>query len=174
MPNALMKNSDVIKNVVTYIFNTMEERGISNRELSRMCDENDMPVSDGAIGSMLKKPSSTTISTLLKVCDTLQLNLSSIFHAKKSTLTEYLEHPDLDPVFRRNLENYLNIATEYYAIPKSVVNNELEPSVYSRSIAELCELSALEKAYHIHHIDDRELGSILRYGAYEQKLKNNP
>lgn len=350
-----MKNSDVIKNVVTYIFNTMEERGISNRELSRMCDENDMPVSDGAIGSMLKKPSSTTISTLLKVCDTLQLNLSSIFHAmeiaktsdnqiqgklisnienpayngytgkyhvfflptsadpedheekplicgtlefgdiysckecsavldldsgdltrdgdpfkkhytgrliystnsimfcnlvcnnlgdywflvfdhgnlnntelacvigcaatsssgkprypvihrfclcnkqkypeisdatkqriqgllrlqnknifiKKSTLTEYLERPDLDPVFRRNLENYLNIATEYYAIPKSVVNNELEPSVYSRSIAELCELSALEKAYHIHHSDDRELGSILRYGAYEQKLKNN-
>lgn len=344
-----MKNSEVIRIVVSYIQNAMEKQKISNRELSRRCEANGEPVSDRAIGSMLKTPSSTSMSTFLKVCDALQLNISTIFYAmeiakttgnskqgrlihnienpayngytgeyhvfflptsadpedhsekslisgtltfgdiysckecsavlvldsgdltadgkpfkkhytgrliystnsimfcnltcnelgdmwflvfdhgnlnnadlacvigcaatassgkpryptvhrfclcnkqkypeinevtkdrikgilrlqnknifiKKDCVKEYLDRTDIDPIFRRNLKNYLNIATEYYAIPKSVLDTELEPSVYSRSIAELCELSALEKAYHIHHSDDRELGSILKYGAKE-------
>lgn len=37
---------------------------------------------------------------------------------KKETLKELLLHDNFDPDFRRNLENYLNIATEYYALPK--------------------------------------------------------
>lgn len=33
-------------------------------------------------------------------------------------ICKLLLHNNLDPDFRRNLENYLNIATEYYALPK--------------------------------------------------------
>lgn len=76
-----MKNAEVIRIVVSYIKNAMNAQKISNRELSRRCKENGESVSDKAIGLMFKNPSSTSISTLLKVCDALQLNLESIFHA---------------------------------------------------------------------------------------------
>lgn len=53
-------------------------------------------------------------------------------------------------------------------IPKNVLDIDLKPDVYCKGIAELCELSELEKAYHIRHSDGRELGSILKYGTSDQ------
>ena len=345
-----MKNTDIIQNVVSYISAIMKEQDISQKKLSEMCEKNGDSLTDRSISNMLKRPSSITISTLLKVCDALDLNLSSIFHAmeiaktedehkqgklvsninnpayngytgqyyvfflptsanpedhsekplmcgtltfgdiyscnecaaileldsgdttrdgkpfkkhyhgrlifstngfmfcnlvcnqlgdmwflvfdhghlnntelacvvgcaatvssgkpryptihrfclcnkaqypeisdatkerikgllrlqnknifiKKECVTNYLQQDNLDPIFRRNLENHLNIASEYYAIPKNVLDTDLPLSTYCKCISELCELSALEKAYHIHHSDDRELGSILKFGVSEQ------
>lgn len=82
-----MKNSDVIQNVVSYIQNTMEQRNISYRKLSELCEERGETLTAKTIGNMIKRPSSTTISTLLKVCDSLDLNLSSIFHAMEIAKT---------------------------------------------------------------------------------------
>lgn len=345
-----MKNSDVMRHVVSYIANVKKERKLSHSALAKLCQENGDHMTDKTISNMIRRPSSTTVSTLLKVCDALDLNLSSIFHAmeiaktsdndeqgklvsnidhpaykgytgeyhvfflptsgdpadhqdkslicgtltfgdtyscnectaildldsgdlthdgkpfkkhyigrliystnsimfcnlicsqfgdmwflvfdhgnlnntdlacvlgcaatsssgkqrypvvhrfclcnkqkypeinsstrkqiqgllrlqnknifiKKEVLDKYLQREDLDPIFRRNLENYLNIASDYYAIPKNVLDIDLKPDVYCKGIAELCELSELEKAYHIRHSDGRELGSILKYGASDQ------
>ena len=44
---------------------------------------------------------------------------------KKETLKELLLHDNFDPDFRRNLENYLNIATEYYALPKNTLKEDI-------------------------------------------------
>ena len=62
-----------------------------------------------------------------------------------------------------NIKNYLNIAKEYYAIPKDVIRTELDLSAYFDDLAKLCEKSILEKTYHVKHGDDRELSCILRH-----------
>lgn len=92
----------------------------------------------------------------------LRIQNGRIFITKEN-VDAFLQRDDLDPTFRLNLENHLNIAREYYALPKGVLKNDVELSVFSKTIAELCELSALEKTYHIRHSDDRELTSILKH-----------
>ena len=339
-----MKNQEIIQAVVSYIHTTMRQKELSSRDLSKMCVEQGISLSSRTIDNMFKTPSSTTISTLLKICDVLNLNLNAIFHSieiakatntatpyrliydirnsaykgytgtyhvfflptsaypedhdnqtlvhgtlklgdfhsvhectavldidsgdftadgapfskhyegtlvystnglmfcqlvcneygdvgflvfdhgnlnnkdlacvvgfaatsssgrirhpaihrfclcnaqqyptldsntktliqgllrlqndrifvKKETLINFLNQPDLDPTFRMNLENHLNIAKEYYAIPKDVIKNDVSLTTFSETIAKLCDVSALEKTYHIRHSDDRELSCILK------------
>lgn len=83
-----MKNSDIIQNVVSYISTIMKKRDISQKKLSEMCEKNGDFLTDRSISNMIKRPSSITISTLLKVCDPLDLNLSSIFHSMEIAKTE--------------------------------------------------------------------------------------
>ena len=339
-----MKNQDIIQDIVSYIYTTMRQKGLTSRGLSTICKEQGVSLSSRTIDNMFKTPSSTTISTLLKICDGLNLNLNAIFHSieiaktsnnitqhrliynidnpayngytgtyhvfflptsaypedhsdqtlvhgilklgdfhsvhectalldidsgdftsngtpfskhyegtlvystnglmfcqlvsnqygdvwflvfdhgnlnnkelacvigcaatsssgrirhpaihrfclcnmqhyptidsntqiliqgllrlqnsrifiEKETLSEFLKQENLDPTFRRNLENYLNIAKEYYSIPKDVIKSDVELTTFSDAIAKLCEKSALEKTYHVRHSDDRELSCILR------------
>lgn len=339
-----MKNKEIIQNIIDIIRNNMHERHLTHEQVADLCHQNGESITAKTVGNMLNKPSSTTISTLLKVCDALELNLTSIFHwleiskttddtkkgrliynidnpayngyigeyhvfflptssdsddhvgkplihgtlklgdeysfkecnaildidsgdltaegepftkhyegtlvyssnsmmfcklvcnrygdmwflvfdhgnlnnkdlacvigcaatassgrirhpaihrfclcnkqqypeinestkqllrgilriqndkvfITKENVQKFLERDDLDPTFRMNLENYLNIAKEYYSLPKGVLKNDVDISVFSRTIAELCEISILEKTYHIRHSDDRELSSILK------------
>ena len=77
-----MNNTDIIKSIVSYIKNIMKQRHLTSRSLSKLCGKNkDGAVSPRTIDNMLKKPSSTTISTLLKICDGLELNLSAVLHS---------------------------------------------------------------------------------------------
>lgn len=86
-------------------------------------------------------------------------------YVKKENVQAFLAREDLDPTFRKNLENYLNIADEYLELPKSVLKNKVPPSVFATTIAELCEVSGHEKAYYIFPSDDDELTSILKYNS---------
>lgn len=81
---------------------------------------------------------------------------------KKKTLNELLLHNNFDPYFRRNLENYLNIATEYYALPKNTLKEDIPLSTSVKELAKLCNESNLEKTFHILNEDDRELSCILK------------
>lgn len=82
-------------------------------------------------------------------------------YVKKEKVQTFLSRTDLDPIFRQNLENYLRIAEEYWKLPKSVLKNRVQPSVFANTIAELCEVSGQEKTYYILPNDDDELTSIL-------------
>ena len=82
-----MKNSDVMRHVVSYIANVKKERKLSHSALAKLCQENGDHMTDKTISNMIRRPSSTTVSTLLKVCDALDLNLSSIFHAMEIAKT---------------------------------------------------------------------------------------
>lgn len=339
-----MKNQEIIQNIVSYIGDNMRQKKITSRKLAELCQKEGVSLSARTIDNMFKVPSSTTISTLLKVCDGLDLNLNAIFHSieiaktsndasqhrliydinnpaykgytgtyhiyflptsaypedhdeqtlvhgilqlgdfhsihectaildvdsgdfttdgspfskhyegtlvhstnglmfcqlicsqygdiwflvfdhgnlnnkelacvigcaatsssgrirhpaihrfclcntqhyptidddtqaliqgllrlqndrifiEKGKLTSYLKQENINPTFRMNLENYLNIAKEYYALPKDVIKNDVNLTVSSEAIAKLCEESALEKTYHVRHSDDRELSCILR------------
>lgn len=340
-----MKNQEIIQDIVSYIYDAMRKKGLTSRGLAKICEEQGASLSSRTIDNMFKTPSSTTISTLLKICDGLELNLNAIFHSieiaktsnnatqqrliynidnpayngytgtyhvfflptsaypedhsnqtlvhgtlklgdfystrectaildidsgdfkadgtpfskhyegtlvystnslmfcqlvcnqygdmwflvfdhgnlnnkelacvigcaatsssgrirhpaihrfcfcnmqqyptidkdtqlliqgllriqndrifvEKETLSKFLEQEDLNSTFRMNVQNYLNIAKEYYALPKDVIRTELELSAYSDDLAKLCEKSVLEKTYHVKHSDDRELSCILRH-----------
>lgn len=82
-----MTNSEIIMNVVQYIESIISKKGISHRGLSNLCHSKGEPVSQNTISRMFKTPSSTTISTLLKVCDALDLNLSAIFRSIEAAKT---------------------------------------------------------------------------------------
>lgn len=348
-----MKNQEIIQNIVSYVHDTMHKRNLTSRKIASLCQEQGISLSARTIDNMFKTPSSTTISTLLKVCDVLNLNLNAIFHSieiaktsndssqhrliynidhpaykgytgtyhvyflptsaypedhdqqtlvhgtlqlgdfhsihectaildvdsgdftsdgfpfskhyegtlvystnglmfcqlvcnqfgdiwflvfdhgnlnnkelacvigcaatsssgrvrhpaihrfclcntqhyptidqdtlsliqgllrlqnsrifiEKDKLLDYLKQENINPTFRMNLENYLNIAKEYYALPKGVIKNDVSLTDSSEAIAKLCEESALEKTYHIRHSDDRELSSILRHSLCP---KHNP
>lgn len=81
---------------------------------------------------------------------------------KKAHIDEFLNRTDIDPAFKVNLQNHLNIAKDYYSIDKSALTTDLDFSVYTESIAKLCNVSELERTYHIRHNDDRMLSSILK------------
>ena len=51
---------------------------------------------------------------------------------------------------------------DHYSIDKSALTTDLDFSVYAESIAKLCNVSELERTYHIRHNDDRMLSSILK------------
>ena len=101
-------------------------------------------------------------NTQLLIQGLLRIQNDRIF-VEKETLSKFLEQEDLNSTFRMNVQNYLNIAKEYYALPKDVIRTELELSAYSDDLAKLCEKSVLEKTYHVKHSDDRELSCILRH-----------
>lgn len=63
---------------------------------------------------------------------------------------------------RTNLENYLNIAQVYYALPKGTLKEDIPLSISIKELAKLSNVSSLEKTYHILHEDDRELSCILK------------
>lgn len=54
---------------------------MTSRGLAKICEEQGASLSSRTIDNMFKTPSSTTISTLLKICDGLELNLNAIFHS---------------------------------------------------------------------------------------------
>jgi DNA-binding Xre family transcriptional regulator len=81
---------------------------------------------------------------------------------KKETVDTLLKQEDFDPAFRTNLENYLNIAQVYYALPKGTLKEDIPLSISIKELAKLSNVSSLEKTYHILHEDDRELSCILK------------
>ena len=63
-------------------------------------------------------------------------------------------------------DDFLNCFKAYIdtvpSIDKSALTTDLDFSVYAESIAKLCNVSELERTYHIRHNDDRMLSSILK------------
>lgn len=82
-----MKNADIIKNVSDYIETVAKARNLTHRDIAELCSKKGLNVAQTTISKMFSKPSSTTISTLLKICDGLELNLNTIFHAMENMKT---------------------------------------------------------------------------------------
>ena len=82
-----MKNADIIKKITDYIQSVATERGLTHRDIANLCSQKGANVAQTTITKMFNKPSSMTISTLLKVCDGLDLNLNAIFHSLENMKT---------------------------------------------------------------------------------------
>lgn len=76
-----MNNQEILRKIVNYIENVMKEKSLTSRDLADICVKKTGKMSPRTIDNMFKTPSSTTLSTLLKVCDGLDLNLNAVFHS---------------------------------------------------------------------------------------------
>ena len=76
-----MNNQEILRKIVNYIENVMKEKSLTSRDLADICVKKTGKMSPRTIDNMFKTPSSTTLSTLLKVCEGLDLNLNAVFHS---------------------------------------------------------------------------------------------
>ncbi len=87
-----MNNSNIINSIIEMIQKETERRNISQEALANLCSEKaiksgEKGVSQSTISNMFRKPSSVTVSTLLKVCNGLDLSLFAIFRALNNSLS---------------------------------------------------------------------------------------
>lgn len=93
-----MNNQEILRKIVNYIENVMKEKSLTSRDLADICVKKTGKMSPRTIDNMFKTPSSTTLSTLLKVCDGLDLSVLS----SSSVLTNsssYNFSPGLNPKY---------------------------------------------------------------------------
>lgn len=62
-----MTNAEIIQNVINYIKEYAEKKDIRQRGIRELCHAKGINIAQKTIDNMYKRPSSTTISTLLKV-----------------------------------------------------------------------------------------------------------
>lgn len=83
-----MNNQEILQKIVAYIEAIMVDKSMTSRDLAEICAKRSGKMSPRTIDKMFKTPSSTTLSTLLKVCDGLDLNLNAVFHSIEIAKTQ--------------------------------------------------------------------------------------
>ena len=76
-----MNNQEILRKIVNYIENVMKEKSLTSRDLADICVKKTGKMSPRTIDNMFKTPSSTTLSTLLKVCDGLDAYSAKTEHS---------------------------------------------------------------------------------------------
>lgn len=79
-----MNNQEILQKIVAYIEAIMVDKSMTSRDLAEICAKRSGKMSPRTIDKMFKTPSSTTLSTLLKVCDGLDFNKMLYFIPSKS------------------------------------------------------------------------------------------
>lgn len=62
-----MNNQEILQKIVAYIEAIMVDKSMTSRDLAEICAKRSGKMSPRTIDKMFKTPSSTTLSTLLKV-----------------------------------------------------------------------------------------------------------
>lgn len=107
-----MNNQEYVKKIVSYIRTYMEKNNITQKKLESLCREKNIAVSQGTISNIFSKPSSARLSTLINICDGLDISLSSLMKSielsKKSPdpSTNLMIYDTSDPSYRGYLKKY--------------------------------------------------------------------
>ena len=108
-----MNNQEYVRAIISYIKNYMDVNKITQPKLVALCKEKNADVSQGTISNVFnKKPSAIRLSTLINICDGLNINLSSLM--KNIELAQKLPDPSdnlmiydsSDPSYRGYLKKY--------------------------------------------------------------------
>lgn len=84
-----MENTQIVYSIINHIKEYISVQNISQEKVCEKCLSKGHKIAQGSISNMFQKPTSTTLSTLLKVCDGLDLNLLDIFnHVYRSQNSE--------------------------------------------------------------------------------------
>lgn len=110
-----MTNTETIYAVIDYIKSVMDKRGITQAKLSEICELKKIRLPQSTISTALQTPLSTRISTLLKMCDGLDLNLEDIIH------TIDISQPVLDQtpnnlIYQASSSEYLGYKGTYHIL----------------------------------------------------------
>lgn len=108
-----MDNKKILSEIISSIRQEMAQRNLVQEDLEKLCREKGSPVSQSTISNVFLKPSSAKVSTLLKICDGLDLSLFAIFRSinnkiqdeENSNLIYNMDHPAFDG-YRSNMYIY--------------------------------------------------------------------
>ena len=75
-----MNNQEILQKIVAYIEAIMVDKSMTSRDLAEICAKKSGKMSPRTIDKMFKTPSSTTLSTLLKVWFGFKLKCGISFH----------------------------------------------------------------------------------------------
>ena len=88
-----MTNKEILQAIIDKIKQEMKRQNLSQEDLANLCtkkikekDPHAKGISQSSISNILKKPSSATLSNLLKICDGLDLSLFAIFRSINTSL----------------------------------------------------------------------------------------
>lgn len=73
-----MNNQEYVKKIVSYIHSYMDNNHITQKKLESLCKEKNVAISQGTISNIFAKPSSVRLSSLINICDGLDISLSSL------------------------------------------------------------------------------------------------
>lgn len=107
-----MNNQEYVKKVIAYIYSYMKQNNITQKKLESLCKEKKVAVSQGTISNIFSKPSSARLSTLVNICDGLDISLVSLL--QNVELSQKLPDPSAnlmiyntsDPSYRGYLKRY--------------------------------------------------------------------
>ena len=115
-----MDNQKILSEIMDHIKAVMDEQKLSQDHVAKLCEQKGSKVSQATISNIFKHPSAAKVSTLLNICDGLDLNLFAIFRdvnnslmsAEGNNLIYSIKHPAfngyLDPMYVYFIETSSN------------------------------------------------------------------
>jgi hypothetical protein len=82
-----MENNELVHRIFNYILDYMDVNGINQERLSAICTEKDCKVSQSTISNVLRSHSRARLTTLLNICEALDLNLIHIMTAIQNDIS---------------------------------------------------------------------------------------
>ena len=118
-----MDNVKILSSILHHIKAEMESRHLSQQRLSELCTEIGKKVSQGTISNMFNQPSSTRLSSLLNICEALDLNLFAIFREINNDISTDTESNLIYDINHPAFQGYLSPMYIYY-IETSATNSK--------------------------------------------------
>lgn len=121
-----MNNLEIITKVIEYIQEYTKKHNMTYDKIIEICSEKGNKISKGTIKNTFDKPTSVSFSTLLKICDGLEINLLEIFNHVYRTQIEEITQGKF--IYDINDDAYLGYKNTFhiYFIPTSSNNHVLQ------------------------------------------------
>lgn len=116
-----MKNTTLVKEIVEYIGNVIKERRLSQNAVAQLSKEPNS-ISQGSISNILKNPSSARLSTLLNLCDALDLNLQTIIRSIQREQTSNNSAKESSMIYSADERAYNGYKAKYHIYYISTVD----------------------------------------------------
>lgn len=82
-----MDNQKILSSIMEHIEAEIKNRSLSQEDVEKLCNSIGKPVSQSTISNILRQPSKAKVSTLLNICEALDLSLFAIFRDVNNSLS---------------------------------------------------------------------------------------
>ena len=120
-----MDNSKILSSILHHIKVEMQSRHLSQQKLADLCTEIGKKVSQGTISNMFNHPSSARLSSILNVCEALDLNLFAIFREIDNDISTNAESNLIYNINHPAFQGYLSPMYIYYIETSSTNSKRL-------------------------------------------------
>jgi hypothetical protein len=160
-----IENSELVRRIFKYIQDYMAVNGINQEKLSAISTEKGCKVSQSAISNVLRTPSSARLTTLLNICEALDLNLIHIMTAIQNDVSPSGTHAGRliynsnDPAYN----GYINTFHVYFISTSEAEADKIIHGELTTSAATNAGMCTAELKLHIPDTDSNSAPFIKEY-----------